>query len=170
MSNPKYILHPANSFFIFFSLAASFLLNLTSLGNLVISPDFLALVLLFWNVHQPYIIGIGITFMFGIMMDVHDACLLGEHGLAYTILVYGAMSICRRMASINPTVQILYVTPILISVQLIPFIICMFADFKLSIWHYLINGLSEGILWPIINYLLLIPQHRPIDHDDTQSI
>jgi rod shape-determining protein MreD len=35
-------------------------------------PDLLALVLVFWSVHQPLRIGIGAAFVFGLAMDVHQ--------------------------------------------------------------------------------------------------
>ncbi len=60
-------------------------------------PDFVALVLLFWNVHQPRKVGMGIAFFLGLLMDVHNASLLGEHALAYTLLSYGAITIHRRV-------------------------------------------------------------------------
>ena len=53
MNRPQYILQPVNPYFIAFSLAAAFLLNLMPWGRLIGVPDFVALVLLFWNVHQP---------------------------------------------------------------------------------------------------------------------
>ena len=49
-------------------------------------PDLLALVLVFWSVHQPLRVGIGAAFVFGLLMDVHQAALLGQHALAYTAL------------------------------------------------------------------------------------
>src|SRR5260364_189704 len=85
--------HP---FFIAFSLAFAFILNFPPWGPWPGAPDFVALVLLFWNIHQPRKVGIGIAFALGLLMDVHDASLLGEHALAYTLLSYGAIMIHRR--------------------------------------------------------------------------
>ena len=42
-------------------------------------------------------VGIGIAFMFGLLMDVHEAGLLGEHALAYSLLSYGAIALHRRV-------------------------------------------------------------------------
>jgi hypothetical protein len=97
MNRPQYILQPVNPYFIVFSLAAAFLLNLMPWGRLPGVPDFVALVLLFWNIHQPRKVGMGVAFALGILMDVHDAGLLGEHALAYTLLSYGAITIHRRV-------------------------------------------------------------------------
>ena len=49
-------------------------------------PTSLALVLVFWNVHQPRRVGVGLAFVFGLLMDVHDGAVLGQHALAYTLL------------------------------------------------------------------------------------
>jgi hypothetical protein len=101
MNRPQYILQPVNPYFISFSLAAAFLLNLMPWGRLLGVPDFVALVLLFWNVHQPRKVGMGIAFSLGLLMDVHNASLLGEHALAYTLLSYGAITIHRRRADLR---------------------------------------------------------------------
>jgi rod shape-determining protein MreD len=37
-------------------------------------------------------------------------------------------------------------------------------------WGYLISGFVETILWPIASVLLLLPQRRPVDPDDTRPI
>ena len=76
------LLLPANPLFIWGSLIAGLLVNMLPLGRTPWMPDALALVLVFWSVHQPLRIGIGAAFMFGVAMDVHQAALLGQHALA----------------------------------------------------------------------------------------
>jgi rod shape-determining protein MreD len=44
-------------------------------------PTMLALVLVFWTVHQPLRVGIGAAFRVWPVMDVHRAGLLGQHAL-----------------------------------------------------------------------------------------
>ena len=73
------LLLPANPVFIWGSLLAATLLNMVPLGRTAWMPDFLALVLVFWSVHQPLRVGIGAAFVFGLAMDVQQAALLGQH-------------------------------------------------------------------------------------------
>ncbi|MES1264198.1 MAG: rod shape-determining protein MreD, partial [Variovorax sp.] len=80
------LLLPANPVFIWGSLIAALLLNMVPLGRAPWMPDFLALALVFWNVHQPLRIGVSTAFVFGLGMDVHQASLLGQHALAYPAL------------------------------------------------------------------------------------
>jgi rod shape-determining protein MreD len=64
---------------------------------LVLRPDFVALVLLYWCTHKPHRVGIGIAWLVGIFADVADASLFGQHALAYSVLAFGgcAAPACR---------------------------------------------------------------------------
>jgi rod shape-determining protein MreD len=170
MTRPQYILLPVNPYFIAFSLATAFLLNLMPWGRLIGMPDFVALVLLFWNVHQPRRVGMGIAFLLGILMDVHNASLLGEHALAYTLLSYGAITIHRRVLWMTLGLQVFVVAPLLVGAHLVPFLIRLFMGAAFPGWGYLINGFVEAALWPLASTLLLMPQRRPQDPDDTRPI
>ena len=64
-TRPEYVLLPANRAFIAFSLAAAFILNVLPWSRATGVPDFVALVLVFWNVHHPRMVGIGIAFLLG---------------------------------------------------------------------------------------------------------
>lgn len=170
MSRPQYILQPVNPTFIIFSLAVAFLLNLMPWGRLPGVPDFVAVVLLFWNIHQPRKVGMGVAFLLGILMDVHDAGLLGEHALAYTLLSYGAITIHRRVLWLSLGVQAFHVAPLLVLAQLVPFVIRLIMGAAFPGWSYLIDGFVEAALWPFVSPLLLMPQRRPVDPDDTRPI
>lgn len=170
MSRPQYILLPVNPSFIAFSIAAAFVLNFLPWGRTVGIPDFVALVLMFWNIHQPRKVGMGIAFLLGILMDVHDASLFGEHALAYTLLSYGAISLHRRVLWFSLPVQALHVMPLLVLAQLVPFVIRLLAGAAFPGWGYLVDGFVEAILWPVASLLLLAPQKRAADPDDTRPI
>ncbi len=64
---------PVNPFFIALTLLLALGLNLLPLGRYPAQPDVLALVLVFWNVHQPRRVGVGVAFVFGLLMDVREA-------------------------------------------------------------------------------------------------
>ena len=144
MNRPQYILQPVNPYFITFSLAAAFLLNLMPWGRLIGVPDFVALVLLFWNVHQPRKVGMGIAFMLGILMDVHNASLLGEHALAYTLLSYGAITIHGAYCGCRCRCKRSSVAPLLVGAQLVPFVIRLLTGAAFPGWGYLIDGFVEA--------------------------
>ena len=53
--------------------------------------------LVFWNVHQPLRVGIGTAFCFGLVMDVQQTSLLGQHAWTYTTLAFFATMVHRRI-------------------------------------------------------------------------
>src|SRR6476661_6395151 len=130
MNRPYYILLPANPFFIASSLIIAFLLNLLPYGHWIGVPDFVALVLIFWSIHQPRKVGIGIAFAMGLLMDVHDATLLGENALAYTLLSYFAIMMHRRVLWFRIPTQILHVLPLLLLMQSVQLVIRLMVSGK----------------------------------------
>lgn len=172
MTNPQYILLPVNPLFIALSIAAALLLNFLPWGNLVAVPDFVALVLVFWSIHQPRKVGIGVAFTIGILMDVHDAIHLGENALAYTLLSYFAITIHRRVLWFQPLTQSLYVFPLFLFVQCVQIAVRLIVapDAHFPGWMYFLESLTTTVLWPFVTLLLLAPQRRAIDKDDTRPI
>lgn len=170
MNRPQYILLPVNPYFIALSLAVAFLANLLPWGQVPVMPDFVALVLIFWNIHQPRKVGMGIAFVLGLLMDVHNAGLLGEHALAYTLLSYGAIMIHRRVLWFTLFSQALYVLPLLLLAHIVPFIIRLATGAAFPGWWPLAASFVEALLWPPVCALLLAPQKRAVDRDDTRPI
>ncbi len=170
MNNPHYILLPVSPVFIMFSLAAAFVLNLLPWGQWVGIPDFVALVLVFWSIHQPRKVGIGVAFLMGVLMDVHDASLLGENALAYTLLSYFAITIHRRVLWFPVSVQTVHVLPLLIMTQAVQLVVRLIVSGKFPGWLYFVESFISVALWPVVTWLCLAPQRRAINRDDTRPI
>ena len=170
MNRPHYILLPVSPLFIAFSLAGAFIMNLLPWGNWVGAPDFVALVLVFWGIHQPRKVGIGLAFFMGLLMDVHEATRLGENALAYTLLSYLAIMIHRRVLWFPVMTQAVHVLPLLLATQAIQVIVGFIVSRKFPGWTYFIESVVAVALWPVITWLLLAPQRRAVDRDHTRPI
>ncbi|CUI07309.1 rod shape-determining protein MreD [Massilia sp. P8910] len=170
MNRPHYILLPVSPLFIAFSLTCAFMLNLLPWGHLVGAPDFVALVLVFWGIHQPRKVGIGVAFFMGLLMDVHEATLLGENALAYTLLSYLAIMIHRRVLWFPVLTQALHVFPLLLATQAIQVLVSVIVSGKFLGWLYFIESVVAIALWPVITWMLLAPQRRAVDRDHTRPI
>jgi rod shape-determining protein MreD len=170
MNSPHYILLPANPLFITASMVAAFLLNLLPWGHWIGVPDFVALVLVFWSIHQPRKVGIGIAFMMGLLMDVHDAALLGENALSYTLLSYFSIMIHRRVLWFKMPTQAAHVLPLLLLMQTVQLVVRMLVSGKFPGWLYFAESFVAAALWPVVSVLLLAPQRRAVDRDETRPI
>ncbi|GAB3473528.1 rod shape-determining protein MreD [Massilia terrae] len=169
-SRPHYILLPVSPLFIAFSLTCAFMLNLLPWGQWVGAPDFVALCLVFWGIQQPRKVGIGVAFSMGLLMDVHDATLLGEHALSYTLLSYLAIMIHRRVLWFPVVTQAMHVFPLLVLAQAIQAVVRFMAIGRAPPWLHFIDSAVAVALWPLISWLLLAPQRRAIDRDHTRPI
>jgi rod shape-determining protein MreD len=170
MSRPHYILLPVSPLFIGISLTGAFILNLLPWGQFIGAPDFVALVLVFWGIHQPRKVGIGVAFFMGLLMDVHEATLLGENALAYTLLSYFAIMIHRRVLWFPIMTQAMHVFPLLVMTQAIQILVRFVATGQFSGWLHFIESVVAIFLWPLITWLLLAPQRRAVDRDHTRPI
>jgi len=168
--NNQYILLPASPLFIAFSLIVAFVLNLMPWGQMVGVPDFVALALVFWNIHQPRKVGISVAFMMGLLMDVNEATLLGENALAYTLLSYFAIMIHRRVLWFPLRTQALHVLPLMLLAQAVQLVIQLLVTGKSPDWFYFSESLVSALMWPVVSILLLAPQRRAVDRDENRPI
>ncbi|GAB4041678.1 MAG: rod shape-determining protein MreD [Rubrivivax sp.] len=164
------LLLPASPVFIAFSLLAALALNLLPLGRVAAMPDLLALVIVFWAVHQPRRVGVFVAFGFGIAMDVHAGALLGQHALAYTLLSFGAIAMHRRLLWFDLLSQALHVLPLFLLAQVVMLLVRLAAGGMFPGWSMWLAPLLQAALWPLATLLLLAPQRRPPDPDQNRPL
>ena len=164
------LLLPVNPLFIGFTLLVALAVNLLPVGRHPAQPDLLAVVLVFWNVHQPRRVGVGLAFLFGLLMDVHEGALLGQHALAYTLLSFVAISIHRRLTWFGLGEQALQILPVFFAAHVVSLIVRMVAGGMFPGWSILLSPVFEALLWPVATVLLLAPQRRAPDPDENRPL
>lgn len=164
------LLLPANPVFIWGTLLLALVANMLPLGRTPWIPDILALVLVFWSIHQPQRVGIGVAFFFGLSMDVHEAALLGQHALAYTALSYFAITIHRRLLWFSVPSQAVQVLPLFAAAHAIELALRLVAGGVFPGFNILLAPLIEAVLWPVISVILLAPQRRAPDPDENRPL
>jgi rod shape-determining protein MreD len=167
---PEYLLLPASRAFIAATILVAFVLNILPWGRVYGVPDFLAIVLVFWNIHQPRKVGIGIAFLVGLLMDVHASALFGARAPAYSLLSYGAMSMHRRVPWFRLGGQMLHVLPLFLVAQLVVVAVRMAVGGPFPGLGYFLQSVSSTLLWPLADVLLLAPQRSAVDRDDNRPI
>ncbi len=170
MRQGQQLLLPANPLFIWGSLLAALLVNMLPLGRIAWMPDLLMLLLVFWSVHQPLRVGMAAAFVFGVIMDVQQAALLGQHALAYTALSFFVITIHRRLLWFSVPSQALQVLPIFVAAHAIELGIRMLDGGVFPGWQILLAPLIEAVLWPVVSIMLLAPQRRAPDPDKNRPL
>lgn len=168
------LLLPANPLFIWSSLVVALLFNMLQnmglWGRAAWMPDLLALALVFWSVHQPLRVGVGAAFVFGLLMDVHQSSVLGQHALAYTVLSFFAITIHRRLLWFSVPQQALQVLPLLAAAHAVELAVRMMVGGAFPGFLILLAPLIEALLWPAVTVLLLLPQRRAPDPDANRPL
>ncbi len=173
MRSGQQLLLPAKPLFIWVSLLAALLMNFvisTSVGREVWVPDIVALVLVFWVVHQPRRIGIGVAFVFGLFMDVQQSALLGQHALSYTVMCFGAVAMHRRLLWFSVPSQAVQVLPLFVTAHALQILVRLLSGAALPGVGILLAPLLEAFLWPIVSIVLLAPQRRAPDPDANRPL
>jgi rod shape-determining protein MreD len=165
----KPLLLPAKPLFIWGSLGVALLLNIVQnmglAGRVAWAPDLLALVLVFWTVHQPMRVSIGAAFVFGLLMDTHQGGLLGQHAFSYALLSYFAVSIHRRLMWFTVFAQAAQVLPLFVASHAMEVALRMLAGGSFPGPAIIIAPLIESALWPLASLVLLAPQRRAPNPD-----
>ncbi len=168
------LLLPANPWFVWGSLLATLVLGMAAqvglAGRAPWMPDLLAVVLVFWSVHQPLRVGVGTAFALGLLVDVHHGALLGQHALAYTVLGYLAVLVHRRLLWFNLPTQALHVLPLFAVAHALQWLVRLLAGDTAPGWWLALAPVLETLLWPLATQLLLAPQRRAHDPDENRPI
>ncbi|MBI4986623.1 MAG: rod shape-determining protein MreD [Rhodocyclales bacterium] len=164
------ILLPARAWFIVVSLGLALFVNLIPFGRLPLVPDWVALVLTFWCVHQPQRVGMGAAFVLGLAMDIADGSVMGQHALAYVPLAFAAAGLSKRILWFPLLQQALHVLPMLLAAQIIMVVARTTGGGEFPGLLYFFSSFSGALLWHPLTYLLLLPQYRPVERDENRPI
>lgn len=163
-ARPEEILRPANPWFVVLTLGLALVANTlpTSGVALALKPDFVALALLYWCIQAPRYVGVGVAWTVGLVMDVVDATLFGQHALAYAVLAYGAEFFRRRVLRFPLWQQAVQVAALLMACAGLVLAVRMIGGAPLPRWTYVVPPLVGALLWPLLSVVLQWPQRPSI--------
>jgi rod shape-determining protein MreD len=161
-ARPEEILLPAKPWFVLFTLVCGIVANALPMSGvaLLLKPDFLALILLYWCIQEPRLIGVGIAWCVGLLMDVTDATVFGQHALAYAVLAYAAEYFRRRVLRFPLWQQAAQVAVLLLGCSALVLFIRVAGGAPAPRWTYAVGPLVGALLWPLTTVALQWPQ-RP---------
>jgi rod shape-determining protein MreD len=162
-NKPQHILRPVRPSTIVASFAVALLLAFLPWTDMRYVPDFVALVLVFWCVHQPRLVGLGAGWIIGLVADAGNGVLLGQHALAYALLAFFSITLSRRILWFDAWYQALHVAPLLLIAEAVVLLIRLANGGALPGWPIFIGPLLGAALWPLLSWLLLLPQRRALE-------
>ena len=144
------------------SFMIALLLNLLPWSGVALQmrPDFVLLILLYWSVTEPRSVGQGLGFLLGLLMDVADSALLGQHALVYVVVIFFAQLLRVRVLQLSLPAQALHVCAALILAQLIAVSLNLSLGREIPGVWIAFAPLAGAFLWPAISMILALPGLR----------
>lgn len=162
------MLLPVKPGYLVLSFFVAFMLNMLPLAGwvLMLRPDFVAVVLLYWGTEHPRKVGFTPAFLLGLAMDVADGSLFGQHALAYCVLMAAAIGLHRRMTLFGVRGQMLHVLGVLFVAQLLVLLVRQAAGDAFPGWWYFLPSISGCLIWPFVHQVITLPLRQRVKPED----
>lgn len=116
-------------------------------------PDWVAMILIYWCMNLPRSYGIGWAWIVGLVLDVAQGTLLGQHALALSLVIYVTVTFHLQMRQF-PTLQLsITVCALLALYQFVLFWINGVAGVNAPAITYWGPVISGSLLWPLLTML-----------------
>lgn len=161
------LLLPVRPGFILVTLIIALLINFLPWSGWALwaRPDFVALIVLYWCIEEPRKLGFFAAWCLGLLMDVAEGSLLGQHALAYCILVYVGIALHRRVQRFSMAPQVMHVILLLLFIDLVSLLVRTLAGAEFPGYAYFLGSFTGAALWPALSHLLKLPQRPRPDPD-----
>ena len=168
VNTPPEIERPIRNAFIVLSVVAALFLNGLPWSGiwLMLRPDFVALVLLYWCMHKPWRFGIGLSWAVGIFADVMDASLFGQHALAYTLLAFGGVVLNHRLRMFDLRQQTIQVF-VIITITYFVYALIHWQVNGYVAWGYFLGCITSTLLWTPFNLMFHSMRQKRSDQKAT---
>jgi len=141
---------------IIITLLLALMLNMLPLPDWAnhLRPDWVALVLIYWAMALPLIVGVTTAFIFGLLLDVSQSTLLGQHALALVIIISLVQRLYLRIRVYTLIQQAIFVGILLTIKQLMVLWVSGMINTAPDTSLYFLPALTGAIIWPWLFILL----------------
>jgi rod shape-determining protein MreD len=152
----------SNGFLIFFSLVAALILTLLPMPDwtMWLRPAWVLLILIYWTMENPYAVNVGLAWFIGIILDVLNGTLLGEHALALTIVIYITSRMQSQMRMFSLLQQGLIVFLLVLLYQVVIYCTQGFLGNLPHDWLYWMSSITSMLLWPWVYSIMRDSRRR----------
>lgn len=145
-----------NGIIILLTLIVAFILTLLPMPDwsIWLRPAWILMVLIYWCMTSPDRVNVGLAWFVGILLDVLNGTLLGEHALALTITIYIVTRMHRRLCMFPLIQQGFSVFLLVLSYQFVIFCVQGFIGELPRGWLYWTSAITSMLLWPWVSSIL----------------
>ena len=168
-ASPDRVVPAANGVFVWLTIIVVWLVSLLPWRVWGAAPDMLLLTIAFWCVNQPSRVGLLTAFVFGLLMDIHDAGLMGELALYYTLVAYGAVVLNRRLQRFDLLGQAIHLLPVFFAAKFFTILLHAWIAGRWPGWDWALGVLLTIAIYPLWGFILQLPQRGSDDTDSANA-
>lgn len=141
---------------IILSLVIAFMLTAMPLPDSVHAwrPAWVAMVLIYWCMALPERVGITISWMLGILLDVQQGAVFGQNALALAIIAYITIKSYQRLRVFPLIQQAIIVSCYVMIYQLLVLWIKEMTGVPPTTWTFWMPAVTSMVLWPWLFIIL----------------
>lgn len=148
--------------FVLVTLTIGFVLNLVTYFEWMkyAKPDWVLLILFYWCLEIPDRIGVGWGWVSGLVIDILNYSLLGQHAVAKAFVAFFAVAASRRIQGYDPWQQcivVFFIASIDIAITVLIANLTTDAEVRLVYWQ---SALMSALIWPFIYMILRFLRKR----------
>jgi rod shape-determining protein MreD len=111
-------------------------------------PAWVMMVLIYWSMTSPQYVNVGTAWTVGIILDVLNGTLLGEHALALVIVTYFVVRMHSQLRVYPIPQQAIWVFLFVLLYQFVLFCVQGFLGELPKTWLYWSSSATSMLLWP----------------------
>lgn len=138
------------------SMLVALLLSIVPLPEALVlfRPQWVALVFIYWTLALPERVGVFTGFIIGLLLDVLQGTLLGQHALSLSLIGYITLFIHQRVRVFPLWQQSLFLLLLLLLDSMISRWVLGISDRPIDESRYWITPVIGAILWPWVYTIL----------------
>ena len=138
------------------TIIAAVLLSLLPLPDVLLpfKPYWVAMVVIYWALETHDMVGMGLAFLTGLLVDILSGSLMGMHALSLVIMVFLVKRFRSRLRFFPPWQQAISVLGLLVNDRIILIWITALLGESMPTWQYWLAPLVGMAIWPWLFLLL----------------
>jgi len=132
------------------TMLVALMLSIVPLPNWaeMLRPDWVALVLIYWVMAMPEKVGVTVAWGFGLLLDVAQGAILGQHAIGLVLITYIVLLQYARIRVFSLVQQAIVVFFLLLIKQLLVLWVSGIIGLTPQLSSYFLSSLVGAILWP----------------------
>jgi len=122
--------------------------------TVTLRPEWVVLVLIYWCMALPQRVGVGTAWFIGLILDVLQGALLGQHALSLSIVAFVTLKLHQRVRIFPLWQQALLILLLTALHQLLMLWVKGISGQASQAWDYWLPSISSMLLWPALFILL----------------